>query len=138
VTVTTDLDRFRLELGDHPTPDVPEGTYVYLFNDDEAVYFIAKHPSNLLLAVADACDALAARFAREFDFDSTKEKSFKRSQKADHYLAMAVRLRTRALTEGDDTGTGGLPLGSFPAPHDWQRDLAGIATNINPATGWPL
>jgi hypothetical protein len=129
--ITTDLDRFRLELGDTDADAA-------LFNDDEASYFLDKHPTNVLLAVADACDALAARFAREFDFDSTKEKSFKRSQKADHYLAMAIRLRTRALTEGDSTGLGGLALGSFPAPHDWQTDLAGVTTRIDPTTDWPL
>lgn len=129
--ITTDLDRFRLELGD-------TDANAALFNDDEANYFLAKHPTNLLLAVADACDALAARFAREFDFDSTKEKSFKRSQKADHYLAMAARLRTRALTEGDSTGAGGLPLGSFPGPHDWQRDLGGLPASVTFPTSWPL
>ena len=97
--ITTDLDRFRLELGDHPTPDVPEGAYVYLLNDDEAGYFIDARPGKLLLAVADACDSLARRFAREFDFDSTKEKSFKRSQKAEAYRKMAAELRERAKLE---------------------------------------
>ena len=119
--ITTDLDKFRLELGDIDENDP-------LLNDDEAGYFIEKHPTNLLLAVADAADALAARFAREFDFDTTSEKSFKRSQKVEHYLAMSARLRARALTEGNSDGTGGRPLGSFPAPHDWMSDLAGDNT----------
>lgn len=136
--IVTPLDIFRLELGDHPTPDVPDGTYVYLLNDDEAGYYIAKHPTNVLLAVADACDALASRFAREFDFDANDAKSFKRSQKAAAYRAMAERLRARANTEGNSDGTGGgLPLGSFPGPHDWQRDLAGRSSVACPAK-WPL
>ncbi len=107
---------FRLELGDTDS-DAP------LFQDDEAEYFIAKHPTNLLLAVADACDSLAARFAREFDFDANGERSFKRSQKAKLYADMAARFRTRAGSEGNSDGTGGLPLGSFPAPHNWLSDL---------------
>lgn len=130
--ITTDLDRFRLELGDID-PDTA------LFNDDEAGYFLAKHPTNILLAVADACDALAARFAREFDFDSTSDKSFKRSQKAAMYEQMAARFRERANTEGNSDGTGGgLPLASFPGPHDWMRDLGGLPRSSTLPTEWPL
>jgi hypothetical protein len=103
--ITTDLDKFRLELGDHPTVDTPEADYVYLLNNDEAQYFIAKHPTNLLLAVADAADALAARFARQFDFATTSEKRFDLSQKTEHYLAIGKRLRDRAMLEGDSSGT---------------------------------
>jgi hypothetical protein len=137
--VTTDLDKFRLELGDNPTPGDPEGTYVYLLNDDEANYFIAKHPTNLLLAVADACDALASRFARQVDFSANEAKKFSLSQKSKQYLAMAERFRARANTEGNSDGSGGgLPLGSFPGPHDWQRDLAGLPATIDPSTTWPL
>ncbi len=92
--VTTELDKFRLELG-----DINENAP--LFNDDEAEYFIAKRPANLLLAVADAADALAARFAREFDFATTREKRFDAGQKHEHYLKIAERLRARATAEGD-------------------------------------
>jgi hypothetical protein len=112
VPITTDLGKFRLELGD-TDENAP------LLNDDEANYFLAKHPTNLLLAVADACDALAARFARQVDFSANEAKKFSLGQKHDHYLAMAERLRTRANTEGDSTGAGGLPMGSFPGPYEW-------------------
>lgn len=124
MAITTTLDQFRLELGDIDA-SAP------LFQDDEAEYFIAKHPTNVLLAVADACDALAARFAREFDFDTTSEKSFKRSQKAKMYEEMAAKFRVRANAEGNSDGTGGLPICSFPAPHDWMRDLGGDLTSTN-------
>lgn len=118
--IITDLDKFRLELGDHPTPGVPEGTYVYLFDDDECDYFISRHPTNILLAVADACDSLAAGFARQVDFTANEAKKFNLSQKSKAYLAMAERLRIRANTEGGDDGTGGgVPLFSFPGPYDW-------------------
>jgi hypothetical protein len=122
MAIVTALDKFRLELGDRNTD-------AQLFNDVEAQYFIDKHPTNLLLAVADACDALAAQYAREFDFDANESKSFKRSQKAQAYLEMGRRLRVRALVEGETDGTGGVPIFLFPAPYDWVNDLHGPVTD---------
>ncbi len=97
--ILTPLDEFRLGLGDHPTPDTPEGDYVYLLNDDECDYFIDKHPTNLMLALADACDALAARFARGFDF-AEDGQSFSRSQMASQYAARATEYRRIARRQG--------------------------------------
>lgn len=120
--ITTDLDKFRLELGDINT-DAP------LLNDDEAGYFIDKHPTNLLLAVADAADALALRFAREFDFEANESKRFQLSQKSKAYMLMAARIRTRANSEGNSDGTGGVPTYAFPGPHNWLSDLGGDKTS---------
>jgi hypothetical protein len=91
--ITTALDEFRLLLGDRDTT-------AQLFNDVEAQWFIDQRPGNVLLAVADACEALARQYAREFDFDANDEKSFKRSQKAEAYLKMAKDLRQRATAGG--------------------------------------
>lgn len=113
--ILTDLDRFRLELG-----DVNEQTP--LFNDDEAQYFIDRRPGSILLAVADACDALAARFASDFDVEwqgSTDARGrYSRSQKSQMYAERARALRARAATDGvgDDGSPNGMPLGCFPAP----------------------
>lgn len=118
--ITTDLDRFRLLLGDHPTVDVPEGEYVYLLNDDEAEWFIAE-ASSVLLAVADACDSLAARFAQEVD-ETEDGQSFRNSQRAAMYAAMAARFRKRATDETAAAQTGaGLPIGRVPSrvPTSW-------------------
>lgn len=93
MAIITDLDKFRLELGD--TEEAAP-----LLNDDEAAYFLAQRAGNILQAVADACEALARRFAREYDFDANEDKSFKRSQKAQAYLAMAKDLRARASVGG--------------------------------------
>lgn len=121
--ITTDLDRFRLELGDtpaayglaapRPNPDA-EFQAVALFNDDESNYFIARRPGNVLLAVADACDALATRFARAVDF-SEDGQSFKPSSRSAMYATMGRRLRERAVVDGTDAAPGGLPLWAFPA-----------------------
>jgi len=119
--VTTDLDRFRLELGDTPAAygltntQTAEFNAAALFNDDECGYFLALHPSSVLLAVAAACDALAARFARDVDITEDGQ-SFKDSQKADRYWKMAARFRGRAALENVDVLTGvGLPVGRVPA-----------------------
>lgn len=100
--ILTDLDRFRLELGDI-NADTP------LFNDDEANYFIEKQPDSLLLAVADACDALAVRFAAEFDF-SEDGQSVKRMERSKLYAQRAASLRARSARDaGGRTGTAGAP-----------------------------
>jgi hypothetical protein len=93
VPIATALDEFRLLLGDRDTAN-------QLFNDVEAQWFIDQQPGNVLLAVADACDALARQYAREFDFDANEDKSFKRSQKSAAYAAMAKDLRQRATAGG--------------------------------------
>lgn len=87
--VTTDLEKFRLELGDNDALN-------RLFTDDEANYLLSARGANILLAVADGCEILARRYAREFDFTANGEKSFKRSQKSEAYLKMAQELRLRA------------------------------------------
>lgn len=117
--VTTELDKFRLLLGDTPAayglePDDLTFQGVALLNDAEAQFFIDGQPGSILLAVADACDALAARFAQ--DVDTTEDgQSFKDSQKAERYAAMAARFRTRAVTETAASLDGaGLPMGRVP------------------------
>jgi hypothetical protein len=129
--VTTSIDIFRLEIGDtpaahglespRPVPD-PEFEALALLNNDEISYFLAAHPSSVLLAVAAACDALAARFAQ--DVDVTEDgQSFKDSQKAARYQAMAERFRKRAVDEAALAADGaGLPMGRVPArtPTTWQ------------------
>lgn len=128
--ITTDLDRFRLELGDHPTVDTPEANYTYLFNDDEANYFIAGEPSSVLLAVANACDSLARRFARQFDFATTSEKRFDLSQKTKAYRAEANELRARAKLEaGGGLGVIVTTRADGYADDLSTRDTAGLPNN---------
>lgn len=123
--VTTSLDKFRLELGDtpaahglappRPVPD-PEFQALALLNDDEAQHFIGSHPSSVLLAVAAACDALAARFAQDVD-TAEDGQSFKDSQKAERYMKMAATFRKRAATDVvvGSTVVPGAPIGRVPA-----------------------
>ena len=88
MAITTDRDILRLEIGD-TNPDRP------LFADDELDVFLARYPGRVLVAAADACDSLAIRFARDFDF-KWKDQSFSRSQMSARYAALAKDLRKRA------------------------------------------
>ncbi len=92
MAITTDLDKFRLELGDTNAEDP-------LLQDDEAGYFIAKYPTSILLAVADAAEALAARFARDIDF-AEDGQNFRASQMHAQFLATAASCRRRARRSG--------------------------------------
>jgi len=88
MAISTALDKVRLVIGDTDSAS-------YELSDDEINYFIGERGSNVLLAAADCCDALAAKFARAYDF-STDGQSFKRSQAAEAYRAQAKTLRARA------------------------------------------
>jgi len=125
--VTTSLDKFRLELGDTPAAygllpaQVTEFQAAALLNDDEVAYFLAAHPSSVLLAVAAACDALAARFAQDVDITEDGQ-SFKDSAKSVRYSAMAARFRARAVADVSAATVGaGLPTGRVPSriPTTW-------------------
>lgn len=93
--IATPLDQFRLLIGDTDSTR-------QLFNDVEAQWFIDQRPGNVLLAAADACDSLATRFARDYDF-STDGQSFRRSSVAIRYETRARELRARAPGSGLST-----------------------------------
>lgn len=88
--ILTDLDRFRLQLGDTNAADP-------LFNDDEAQHFIAS-TSSTAAAVAMAVDALTLRFAREYDV-TVDGQSFNRSQIAQVLSKHGERLQDTAGRE---------------------------------------
>lgn len=83
----TDAGKVRLEIGDTDT------TAAELL-DEEIAYFLSTEGS-VLGAAARACEALAAKYARQFDFQ-TDDQSFKRSQISKAYADKAKELRARA------------------------------------------
>lgn len=86
--LSTVLAKVRLEIGDTDSSSP-------LFTDEELQRWITARADNVLLAAADACDALARKFARSFDFESDNQK-FSRSQMSKQYAALAQTLRDRA------------------------------------------
>lgn len=101
MAISTTLDKVRLVIGDTDSAS-------YELSDDEINYFLGDRGDNVLLAAADCCDALAAKYARAYDF-TTDGQSFKRSQAAQAYREQAVRLRARAqgVSTADSTRVDG-------------------------------
>lgn len=97
MAITATLDKVRLLIGDTDST-APE------LSDEEVNFFITERASNIYLAAADCCDALAAKYARAYDFE-TDNQSFKRSQAHAAYMDMAARFRARAhgVTTVDST-----------------------------------
>lgn len=82
---TSDLDLVRLRCGDNDATDE-------LLTDAEINAFIAAWPDNLNLAAANAAEAIAAKFARDFNF-SADGQTFNRRERVLHYMELAEKLR---------------------------------------------
>ena len=97
MAITATLDIVRLLIGD-TDPNAPE------LSDEEVNYFISARASNTYLAAADCCDALAAKYARAYDFETDGQR-FDRSQAHKAYLEQAALFRARAygVTTADST-----------------------------------
>ena len=95
MAVTTDRDKVRLLLGDTNEDDP-------LLYDDEVDAFLAQRvivvnggtTYNVVAAAADCAGAIAAKYAREFNF-AEDGQSFQRAQRVGHYQALERTLRMR-------------------------------------------
>lgn len=88
MTIATTRDEVRLLIGDIDSS-------AQLFQDDEIAWFLAEESDDVYLAAALACDSLARRYARAYDF-STDGQSFSRGQMSEQYRILAKELRNRA------------------------------------------
>lgn len=99
MTISTDRDKVRLLIGDTDTDDP-------ILQDDEIAYHLESRTIldadtggtvyvNVEAAAADAAGAIAAEYARQFDF-SEDSQTFSRSQRVGHYVALQRELRSRA------------------------------------------
>lgn len=86
--VTTARDKLRLEIGDTDST-------AHLFTDEELAVFLARNGDDVFLSAADACDVLAARFSRDFDFQ-TDDQRVMRLKRVEYYSALATKLRSRS------------------------------------------
>ena len=87
MAITSDRDKVRLAIGDTDVADP-------LLTDAEINVQVANWPDNVELAAANCAEAIAAKYAREFNF-RTDLQQFDRSQRVDHYTALAGQLRSR-------------------------------------------
>ena len=97
MAITATLDKVRLLIGD------TDATTAEL-SDDEVNFFITERASNIYLSAADCCDALAAKYARAYDFETDGQR-FQRSQASKAYAERAKTFRARAygVTTVDST-----------------------------------
>ncbi|NPV63661.1 MAG: hypothetical protein HPY61_13740 [Methanotrichaceae archaeon] len=79
-------DALRLKIGDVRQDDP-------LLSDQEVQYFLEKHSGNILLASIEACEALAARFARDA-VEYVGDLNNSPAKKSENYLKLAVQLRS--------------------------------------------
>lgn len=101
MAITDTTDQVRLLIGDTDTTAA-------LLSDEEIDWFLSERSDDVHLAAADACDALATKFARAYDFE-TDGQSFKRSQMSAAFAARASELRSRGsgITTGRVTRVDG-------------------------------
>ena len=88
--ISTDVDRVRLAIGDTDTADEE----IQEFVDQRSIPSNGGTAVNLPAAAADCAGAIAAKYAREFDF-SEDGQNFQRAQRVGHYQALEQMLRKR-------------------------------------------
>ena len=86
----TDIEKVRLRIGD------TAGT---IFTDPQIQDFLDENDDDILLAAADACEALAADAVKLHKAQSIGRYSIDRKGLADTYMALAKELRARAGSE---------------------------------------
>ena len=98
MAISTDLDRVRLAIGDTDTDDpLLSDDEIGVYIDYRQMYDYENEVSicNVPAAAADTAEAIAAKFARDFNFAEDGQR-FDRAQKFGHYTALAQKLRNRS------------------------------------------
>ena len=90
-TLDTDLEKVRLRIGDTASTDP-------LLTDEEIGVFTAEQ-SSVRLAAAAAAEAIAAKFARGYNF-KTDGQEFNRAERVKHYLDLAKALDPTGARNG--------------------------------------
>lgn len=81
------LERVRVKIGD-------TNTDARLLTDNEIGLYLDAWPDNIEMAAAECAEAIAAKFARDYNF-STDGQVFNRRERVAHYSALASTLRKR-------------------------------------------
>jgi hypothetical protein len=115
--ITTDLQKVRIELGDTDATD-------QLLQDEEINYFLGD-TSTVLMAAARAADAIARKFARDFNWEADGQRVAK-GDRAKEYRTLAQDLRKRSA--------GGITVAQTRHDDGWQRNL-GVDHRDVEATG---
>lgn len=77
-----------------------------LLDGDELAVHLVAWPDNADLAAANAAEAIAAKYARDYSFQTAEGQRFSRSERVEHYMTLSRDLRSR----------GGALIWPTPAP----------------------
>lgn len=102
-------DAVRLWIGDTSTGDP-------LLTDEEIQYVLGSISSNVIMASAECCEFIVAKYSRQADFDN-EGLAVKASQRAEAYRKKASDLRRR-LTALADIYVGGRSISEKAARSD--------------------
>jgi hypothetical protein len=93
----SERDKVRLEVGDTDSTDplLYDDEIDALLTNRSVVTSTGGTVFNVPAAAADAAGAIAAKYARQFDFASDGQ-NFQRAQRVGHYQALEQTLRKRA------------------------------------------
>lgn len=86
-------DAVRLWIGD-------TSTSAHLLTDEEIQYVLGSISSNVIMASAECCDLVVAKYSRQADFDN-EGLAVKASQRAEAYRKRAIDLRRRITALAD-------------------------------------
>jgi hypothetical protein len=103
-------DQVRLTIGDtdESDPQIADSE-IDNYLQARSLRTVAGTVVNIPAAAADCAGAIAAKYAREFNFD-TDDQRFDRAQRVSHYQALERTLRARAGGQSVPTTLGGTVL----------------------------
>lgn len=84
----SDVEKVRLKVGDTDPADE-------LLTDDEIAVHVTAWPDNVELAAANAAEAIAAKYARDYSFQTAEGQRFSRGERVAHYMDLSRTLRAR-------------------------------------------
>jgi hypothetical protein len=84
---TSEKDQVRLLIGDTDTND-------QLLSDEAIAFYLSQRGDSVNLAAADACDSIAAKYARQVD-TKNGQLSVSASQRAEAYRKLGADLRAQ-------------------------------------------
>lgn len=94
--ITSDRDKVRLTIGDTDSTDpILYDDEIDALLEQRSLVTTSGTTYNIPAAAADAAGAIAAKYARQFDF-TTDGQGFQRAQRVGHYQALEATLRARA------------------------------------------
>lgn len=84
----SDVELVRVKIGDNDPADE-------LLSDGEIAVHLLAWPDNVELAAANAAEAIAAKFSRDYSFQTAEGQRFDRRERVLGYMELAKTLRAR-------------------------------------------